>query len=176
MPTIAETPRLKIRTWELDDVEALCELTRQEGLAEFSTSGYANFSAEQSRHWIQKEKERFAQFRLAKFAVILRAENVPIGISGLFQMPPPLENSVELNYRFPRHRRGQGYAFETANAVLDYGFRELKLECINANVDVRNEISMRLLKKLRMEKIGDTSYEGIAAYRFSISAEAHSRR
>jgi ribosomal-protein-alanine N-acetyltransferase len=168
MPLIAETPRLIVRTWELSDIEALCDLSRQDGISEFSISGYANFSEEQAEQRIRHEMERFEKYRLGKFAVVLKDLNVPIGISGIFQMPPPQESEIELNYRYPIHRRGQGYATEAAQAILNYGFDVLGLKRINANADLRNARSHAVLERLGMKRFGDVTYEGIQAGRWSI--------
>jgi ribosomal-protein-alanine N-acetyltransferase len=169
MPIIAETPRLIVRTWELSDIEALCDLSRQEGISEFSISGYADFSEEQAEQWIRYEMERFGKYRLGKFAVISKKLGVPLGISGIFQMPPPQDTEIELNYRYPIHRRGQGFATEAAQAILNYGFDVLGLKRINANADLRNKRSHAVLERLGMMRIGDVTYEGIEAGRWSIT-------
>lgn len=168
MPIIAETKRLLLRTWELKDVAQLCTLTEQEGFSEFSISGYANYSTEQATEWIHKEMERYEKLRQGKFAVILKAANKPIGISGLFQFSPD-EAQVELNYRYPREYRGHGYATEGAQALLEYGFNILKLPEIYANVDIRNLASQKVLARLGMKWVGEISYAGVQAHRYSIT-------
>lgn len=165
------TKRLLIRTWTPNDVEALCALTRQEGLSEFSVSGYLNFTEEQATQWIQKEILRFKNHRLAKFAVALKDTDELIGISGLFQMPPPNESSIELNYRYPRKYRGFGYATEAAQAILDYGFNTLGLRQINANADFNNKASQAVLARLGMRLIGEVTYHGIRAGRWAIDRD-----
>ena len=170
MPLITETPRLIVRTWELEDVDALCALTREEGISEFSVSGYADYSQEKAKIWIQKEQDRFARSQLAKFAVVKKDSNQLIGISGLFQMPPPNDKDVELNYRYPKAHRGQGYAVEAARGILYYGFYSLKLPAIYANVDVKNLASQKVLQKLGMSLVGSTTYEGVQATRWCLKS------
>lgn len=171
MPLIAETPRLRIQTWELSDIDALCALTRLDGISEYSVSSYANYSRERATEWIRKEMDRYARFRLGKFAVVSKELGRPIGISGLFQMPPPDEQEIELNYRYPKIYRGQGFATEAARAVLDYGFYTLGLARINANADLANTASQAVLARLGMKKIGETTYAGILAGRWSITKQ-----
>lgn len=174
MPLIAETERLKIQTWEQTDVEKLMHLTTLDGISEFSISGYSHFSKEHAAKWIQKEQERFAKYKLGKFAVILKETNTPIGISGLFQMPidptdkKHVPHSVELNYRYPKQYRGKGYALEASKALLGYGFNALLLSEIYANVDLTNIASQKILTRLNMQRIGDITYEGIKAGRWCI--------
>ncbi len=168
MPLIAETARLKIQTWEIENVDQLCQLTALEGISEFSTSGYSHFTKEQALKWIEKEQARYQKSRLGKFAVILKKTNTPIGISGLFQMPSPASESVELNYRYPIKYRGQGYALEAAHALIQYGFTKLNLCEIYANADLRNTTSQKILTRLNMTQIGEITYEGIKAGRWCI--------
>jgi [ribosomal protein S5]-alanine N-acetyltransferase len=176
MPVIAQTPRLLIRTWTLADVPALMALTREPGLNEFSLSGYENFSEDRAKEWIEKEMLRFDRFHLCRFAIGLRETEELIGISGLFEQPnrkgiaDAFEN-IELNYRYPARRRGLGYATEAARAILEYGFKNVKLTCIYANADLKNLKSHRVLEKLGMKRIGDTEYEGIKAGRWRIDSE-----
>lgn len=168
MPVISETHRLIIRTWELSDVANLCDLSSQDGISEFSISGYSNFSSDYALKWIQNEIERYKKYRLGKFAVISKELATPIGISGLFQMPSPNENEVELNYRYPIKRRAQGFATEAAKAILEYGFNELGLKRINANADLKNTASHAVLTRIGMNRVGEVTYEGIQAGRWSI--------
>lgn len=179
MPLINETNRLRIQTWEPEDIEKLCHLTKLEGISEFSISGYSNFTWQQAKQWIEKEQERYAKNKLGKFAIYVKqletkpnaafaADDTLIGISGLFQMPPPTDNSVELNYRYPKQFRGKGYALEAAQALIDYGFNKLNLKEIYANADLTNIPSQKILTRLKMERVGDITYEGIKAGRWCI--------
>lgn len=163
MTVIAETPRLLIRTWTPEDVGSLCDLSRKEGLSEFSSHGYANFSEERAREWILKEVRRFAELRVAKFAVISKELKLPIGISGIFPMPPPNNSEIELNYRYPREHRGQGFATEAAQAIIHYGFKTLNLPQINAVVELQNHASQAVLARLGMKRIGEITYKGVQA-------------
>lgn len=166
MPVIAETNRLNIRTWDLNDISALYALTREPGLSQYSMSGYENFTRDQARHWIIKEMARFEKFKVSRFAIILRESNELIGISGLFELPPPREHEVEMNYRYPIRRRGNGYALEAAQAVLEYGFSKLNLPFIHANADLTNLPSHKILNRLGMKRVGDIEYAGVKAGRW----------
>jgi [ribosomal protein S5]-alanine N-acetyltransferase len=163
MPIIGETSRLLVRTWEVEDINELCDLTSQDGLADFSISSYANFSKEKALQWIAAEVSRFRTFRLGKFAVISKQHGKPIGISGLFHMLPPYELEVEINYRYPKVNRGKGFAVEAARVILEYGFIELKLREIHAVADLKNIPSQRVLEKLGMKKVEEISDHGVRA-------------
>jgi RimJ/RimL family protein N-acetyltransferase len=53
----------------------------------------------------------------------------------------------ELSYGFRRDRWGRGYASETAEAVVRYGFATMRLARIVADVDPANRASSRVLEK-----------------------------
>jgi RimJ/RimL family protein N-acetyltransferase len=85
----------------------------------------------------------------------------------------PLEDSglIELGYRYIGAAWGQGIATEAATAVLDYGFRELKLDPIVAVAHPDNRSSRRVLEKLGLRSDGRARYYGqeLAFYRLSRS-------
>jgi RimJ/RimL family protein N-acetyltransferase len=76
---------------------------------------------------------------------------------------------ADMNYRYPVQYRGKGFATEAAQAILRYGFVELGLDRINANVDLNNAASLKVIERLGMKVVGPVFYEGIEARRFSMS-------
>jgi RimJ/RimL family protein N-acetyltransferase len=61
----------------------------------------------------------------------------------------------ELSYGFRRDRWGRGYATEAAGACVRYGFDELGLTKIVADVDLANVASARVLEKCGFERVGE---------------------
>ncbi|MDP9284793.1 MAG: GNAT family N-acetyltransferase [Actinomycetota bacterium] len=59
----------------------------------------------------------------------------------------------ELSYGFRRDRWGRGYATEAARACVRYGFEELGLEKIVADIDPANAASGRVLEKCGLEQV-----------------------
>ncbi len=168
MPLIAETERLHVCSWSPDDVIKLYNLTREPGLSQFSLSGYEDFTMAQAKTWIQSEMLRFEKYSVSRFGIYLKATEELIGISGLFEQPYPNQKEVELNYRYPIRRRGNGYALEAAKAVIDYGFSKLNLPHIHANADLTNTQSHKILNRLGMKRVGDIEYKGVRAGRWRI--------
>jgi len=58
----------------------------------------------------------------------------------------------ELGYIFNPAFHGQGYASEAARAILKIGFDELRLHRVQAECDVRNEPSWRVMERLGMRR------------------------
>jgi RimJ/RimL family protein N-acetyltransferase len=163
MPAIARTKRLLVRTWETTDADALSRLTHLPGISDFSLGGYKDWAPAQALDWIQQEARRFDERRLQKFAVVLSATGEIIGVSGLFPLPEPHQDSIELNYRYGRPWQGKGYATEAAQAVLHYGFAVLGLPRIHAVVREDNLPSQNVARKLGMTPAGTVTYLGTQA-------------
>ena len=59
-----------------------------------------------------------------------------------------------IGYCLNKNYWGQGYGTETAEALLDFGFNDLKMHRIFATCDVNNVGSRKVLEKIGMKKEG----------------------
>jgi RimJ/RimL family protein N-acetyltransferase len=91
--------------------------------------------------------------RTYDLAVVLVAEQRLIGRVGLGLGDPTAADGV-LSYTLHPAYGGQGYATEAARAVIDLGFRELRLHRIWAECDPANAPSWRLLERLGLRREG----------------------
>lgn len=57
------------------------------------------------------------------------------------------ENEREIGYRFRKKYWGQGYATEMTKYFIEYCFKELNLEIITADVNIKNIASVKVLEK-----------------------------
>ena len=85
-----------------------------------------------------------------ELAVVERASGAVIGRVGLKQQSDPRDASIW--YVIRRDRWGQGFAAEAARALMDFGFRELALHRVWADVDPENGPSQRIAEKLGMRR------------------------
>jgi ribosomal-protein-alanine N-acetyltransferase len=97
----------------------------------------------------QKEQPR----RNYTLAIVLKAENKLIGSCGL-QASNPDNQEGWIGYCLNRHFWGKGYATETAEALLAYGFDQLNLHRIFATCDPANVASAHVLEKIGMQREG----------------------
>lgn len=86
-------------------------------------------------------------------AIVLRESGELIGNGGIRKQTADA-TIAELGYELDRRYWGQGYATEAARALVDYGFRELKLHRIWAHCIAENTASAHVLEKIGM------NYEG----------------
>ena len=88
------------------------------------------------------------------YAVTLADTGKVIGHALFSQLPPPDEAGIyEIGWIYNRTYWRQGYAWEAAKALMDYGFRELKLHKITAET-IDPVKSVGLMKKLGMTHEG----------------------
>jgi RimJ/RimL family protein N-acetyltransferase len=80
--------------------------------------------------------------------VELKESGLAIGMCGLLKRESLPD--VDIGFAFLPAYRSQGYAFESASAVLDHGRTEFGLRRIVAITDPENEGSIRVLQKIGM--------------------------
>ena len=102
--------------------------------------------------WIAKHAPDFEAGKAVHWAVTLSATGELFGAIGLVQSPP--HRRAELGYWLGVPYWGRGYASEAAAAVVRYGFVEIGLARINAQLFPRNLASGRILQKLGMHPEG----------------------
>lgn len=69
--------------------------------------------------------------------------------------PLPGTDEIEIGYHLVPDRWGNGYATEAGRALVDHGFRELRLPRIVAIALPENDRSRRVLERLGLSYIGD---------------------
>lgn len=93
----------------------------------------------------------YDQYGYGPYRVALQADDMPIGICGLFRRPAL--DDPDIGYAVLPAWAGQGYAMEAARAVLDDARDRLRLPRVTAIVAPDNLRSVRLLKKLGLEYV-----------------------
>lgn len=103
--------------------------------------------------FLEKLKEDSTQFGWGVWLVINKENNTIIGDIG-FKGKPNSENTVEVGYGMIPSARNKGYATEAVNEIIKWAFTndhvdKVVAECLHDNIP-----SIRVLEKLKMNKIG----------------------
>lgn len=158
MNVIIETERLILRTFTEEDTELIYQLNLDPDVTR-----YTGDTVRDREHAAEVLAEIILpQYRLynhGRWAVHTKPHLVFIGWCGLKYRPEPDE--VDLGYRFVKSAWGKGYATESAMAVLDFGFRQLKLKRIVGRALPDNAASLRVLEKCGMDYVGEEVIEGL---------------
>ena len=94
----------------------------------------------------------YAAFGFGLYIADLKDSGTPIGICGLLKRP--YLSDVDIGFAFLDRYRGQGYAYEAAAAVLEYGRTTLGLPRIIATTAPGNLASVKLLNRLGLREQG----------------------
>jgi len=143
---VLETERLILRRATVDDSEfILALLTDPAWLRFIGDRGVRTLDA--ARDYILKSLvAMYERLGFGLYVTELKGEGVPLGICGLIKRDA-LED-VDIGFAFLPQFRGQGYAYESASAVMEYGKNAFGLKRLVAITSPDNYVSAGLLEKL----------------------------
>jgi RimJ/RimL family protein N-acetyltransferase len=148
-----ETERLVLRPLVLDDAPAVAERAGDKRVARFLMAVPSPYPVSLATRWIMARIAWWPQGRGLTLAVARRgARSDLLGTVSLRRFLR--DRRAELGYWLGAEAWGAGIATEAAGAVIDFGFRELGLERIYAQVLEGNAASCRVLEKLGMVNEG----------------------
>lgn len=146
------TPRLALRPYTLDDLDALYDIQSRPDVTR-----YLLFEARDRDEVRKSLRQKVAATALdyeganLTLAVVLPETGALIGDVMLFWRSRE-HRQGEIGYIFHPDQGGQGYATEAARVMLRLGFDEFGLHRIIGRVDARNTASARVLKRLGMRR------------------------
>ncbi len=147
-----ETDRLLLRSFTLDDVDAVQKLASAKEVAANTLTIPHPYTAKDAEEWIRPQREQFENGENATFAITQKSSGELIGAIGLVINQE--HQFAELGYWIGKPFWNQGYCTEAALTIIHYGFKSMGLHRIFARVFKRNPASGRVLEKAGMQ------YEG----------------
>ena len=145
MPII-ETERLVLNRLSTDDTGFIYELVNDPDWIKFIGDKNVHSLEDAGGYITEGPVASYQQNGYGLYLVERRADHVPVGICGLIKRDALQDPDVGFAF-LPVHR-GQGYATESAAAVLAYGRKVLGLERVLAVTAPDNEASIRVLEKI----------------------------
>lgn len=156
---ILETERLPLRNWMETDVDCYLALAKDVGYNCFSRPGHFLVrNAEEAKGKIHPRMLLFDESKIGKFPIFLKQTGEFIGTCGIEPFVFAGQAEVELGYRLCLKHWDNGYARESAAAVLGHGFGELNLKKIMGLALPQNRTSLRILERLGLQYLGDFAY------------------
>ena len=145
-PLAIETSRLKLRWLELTDADFIYQLVNDPQWLRFiGDKQVADLDG--ARRYIEDgPRASYRQFGFGLNRVALKDGDTPIGICGLLQresLPQP-----DLGFALLPGFRGQGYAREAVDAILQHAYSILRQTRVAAIVNPDNLSSIKLLDQL----------------------------
>ena len=139
--TIAETERLLIRETVMEDVPALYEMRRKQGMGAYMEPMQPTLE-EEMKFMEAYIHHMYAFHDFGLWTVLERESGVIVGQAGLF-LSKLLDEGVELGYMIAPDRQRRSYALECGRAILDYAAEVLDLAEVHVLADRRNQASVR---------------------------------
>jgi RimJ/RimL family protein N-acetyltransferase len=177
---VLETDRLIIRRLSTDDSPFMLGLLNEASWLHFIGDRGVRTIEDAQNYILKGPVEMYARLGFGFCIVETKMTRCPIGICGLAKRD--YLDDVDIGFAVLPQHCGKGYAYESANAVLDYAKNELALKRVVATTRSGNHRSANLLKKLglRFERIvkhpdGNRELE-LFAIDIAISHTASSRR
>jgi RimJ/RimL family protein N-acetyltransferase len=151
--TVIETDRLVLRRLSTDDAEFINELLNQPSFLRYIGDKEVRNNADAVRYIQTGPIASYERFGFGLYLVELKETGASIGICGLLKRDSLPD--VDVGFAFLPSHWSQGYAFESASAVMTYGREVLGLRRIVAITSPDNDSSIRLLERigLRFERL-----------------------
>ena len=167
-----QTPRLVARHWSMDIAEQALTIYGDPEVTKFLWGQHYRSLDEMKEkiEWIMERNTKFAE-GLGSFPVFLRESGQMVGTALIKNLPDNEENftsDIEIGWHLARRHWGKGFATEFGRALLQIGFEHLDLDVLHAVVDLENEASKNVARRLGMRHLGQTTryYSGDAIEHF----------
>ena len=159
-----DTPRLTLRPFQPDDIDRLAELMANPDFMRFSLGVY---DREKTSAFLDKIIGWEHTGIPSLFAVVIRptpeetGSNVAlVGYCGFYHHPPEVTEDIEIGYRLDPNYWNRGLITESALAVRDHAFRNLKLARVISLIHPENIPSRRVAEKIGMVLEKQIIYRG----------------
>jgi ribosomal-protein-alanine N-acetyltransferase len=166
---ILETPRLILRPFGANDVEAVFRFLGDPRVMRFSVRGPLSCEDIRARY-LPGCLKRYSQDGFGQWAVIDKRDGRCIGECGICTQTVEGVPEHEVSYRLCPEAWGQGFATEAARACRDYGFKELALTRLIAIIEPENVASLRVAQKIGMTEEKCALFHGKSVRIYSVTS------
>jgi RimJ/RimL family protein N-acetyltransferase len=159
---VITTGRLELRQFDENDAAFILRLVNEPSFLRYIGDRGVHSIVDARRYIAEGPVAGYARYGHGLLRVVRKSDDVTVGMCGVLKrdsLPEP-----DLGFSFLPEHWSQGYAFESASAVMNHARQVLGLGRILAITTVDNQSSIRLLGKLgfsfdRMITTGDDPTE-----------------
>ena len=162
LPTL-DAPRVQLRWVTEQDVDAIYAVFSDRRMMRFWSSA-AMTERREAETYVSRIHEGFQAKSLFQWGVERKEDGLVLGTCTLFNIDRG-NARAELGYGLGSVHWGRGYMKEALGTLLDFAFGTLALRRLEADVDPRNENSLRILGKLGFKR------EGLLRERWNVAGE-----
>ncbi len=165
MKTILQTPRVLLREFVPEDVDALAKILSDPVTMRHYPVPFDRAGVEQ---WIFRSQQRYRDDGVGLWAMESLKTREVIGDCGIILQYVDDELLYEIGYHLRRDLWGQGLATEAAIACRDWGFANLKTDRLISLIRPENIPSRRVAERNGMTIWKEVSWRGLTHYIYSI--------
>jgi len=140
---VLESERLIFRAYQKSDAPMIFSIRSDKRVMEYMDTIIPK-TIEGTEKKIEEIQNSFNEQKGITWAIVEKKSNALIGGFGFWRLDK-LHNRAEIGYVLNSSFWGFGFMKETMNTLISFGFNELKLHSIEANVNTENEKSKQLL-------------------------------
>ena len=156
---LLETDRLVLSGWREDQLDDLVRLHGDPNVSRYLSATGEPWTREKCAMRQAEWMALYATFRMGKLRVTRKADGMLVGRAGVGTHGPTGE--PEIGYAMYPEFHGQGYATEAASGLRDWIFRDTEWDHFIGFADIRNEPSIRVLRKICMRETEVADFEGM---------------
>ncbi len=149
---ILQTTRLVLRQLRLQDADAVLHIRGDFEVTRYNI-GSAYQSREQAQNLIEGITDGYNQHLEVRWGITLREDDSVIGMVG-YNYWVRHDHRASVGYDLAREFWGLGIMTEALRAVIAFGFDQMALNRIEADADMRNPASARVLEKVGFSREG----------------------
>ncbi|HLN97399.1 MAG TPA: GNAT family N-acetyltransferase [Pyrinomonadaceae bacterium] len=143
---VLETERLVLRRLCADDADFIIELLNQPSFLRYIGDKGVRNAADAVEYIQSGPVASYERFGFGLYLVQLKDSEVPVGMCGLLKRDSLPD--VDVGFAFLPSYWSQGFAFEAAMAVVNYGREAFGLKRIVAITSLDNAASIKLLERM----------------------------
>lgn len=176
-----ETKRLILRDLLETDMDGIFELDSNPIVHKYLGNNPIK-TKEKASKIIQFVQQQYKERGIGRFAAIEKSSGDFIGWSGLKLNSDKKEalngqkDFYDIGYRFIPRYWGNGYATESALAVMYFGFKKLNLETICGAAEMDNIASNKVLQKIGLKFINEFTYEDVKCNWYELKKEDYGKK
>ncbi|MFU2028310.1 alanine acetyltransferase [Bacillus wiedmannii] len=165
---VLETERLVLRWFDIKDAPFILELVNDPAWIQFIGDKRIKNLDDAKKYILNGPVDMYNKIGFGLYLVERKEDLTPLGMCGLIKRDS-LED-VDIGFAFLEKFRSNGYGFESASAVIEYGVQKLGLKRIVAITTIDNINSGKLLEKIgfQFEEIISDSGENLKLFGYNI--------
>lgn len=142
---VAETDRMFIRHFTLDDVPPLAAFLADPEVMRFSVGGV--LTENDACRFVEWCIGLYRRSGFGPWALVAKSSGALLGFCGLVPEAVDGVEEVHVGYRLGRQHWGRGFATEAVSRVLSYAFAQLGLSSMVAIIEPDHVASVRVAEK-----------------------------